>query len=383
MGHKHIEYRQLRLVIVANKVLPKSDARVQYAYQRRDVDFLFGFPQRPEWLARSAFLPVRFEEGLNARQILGVYDLWWRLREIDKGDTVVHLLSTVPLLFGSLVCRLRNTKYLMTITGMGRVFDQNLLHYRAFRWFYWWMIGKNIRAATAVLFQNRQHLELFRSVFPGEQKKLHYVGSAVCFPKRVPEYREAGQPLQVLMVSRLLPSKGIQDFLDVATSAKGDSIDFHLIGPPSPSGDFLRNKVAKLDQEKTIRYWGEIRDPEKLIARYHNSHIFLFPSYGEGMARVLLEAGFSGLCPVVYDIPANRDLIASDRGFLLPLHDKEGLLSTLRMLQQEETIRIANAKEFQRHVLSNFSLASFGTRMDAILNLIRSEHSKRGDSHCG
>jgi glycosyltransferase involved in cell wall biosynthesis len=80
----------------------------------------------------------------------------------------------------------------------------------------------------------------------------------------------------------------------------------------------------------------------------------------------MLEAGFALMCPIGYDISANRDLIAEGRGFLAPLGDFDAAVSILRTLAEDRKALRANAINYQKHVLENYSMEVFCQRLDEI-----------------
>jgi glycosyltransferase involved in cell wall biosynthesis len=108
------------------------------------------------------------------------------------------------------------------------------------------------------------------------------------------------------------------------------------------------------------------------------AHIYYFPSsYGEGLSRTMLEAGFACLCPVAYDIPANKDLIAENRGFLLPVGDTSSVISILERLFPDRKLLSSNAHSYQRFITDNYNMDRYAERMDGLLRDLRCEAGAR------
>ncbi len=355
--------RKLKILFVANKKLPLGDYRVVYGNHARDHEIFLGLPARPDGVRPSRFIPLGFEESFSAEDLLHFLSLFFCL--LKKRFNLVHFYSTKLVLFGPLVCVLAGTKSMVTLTGLGRVFYDDGLIYRALRPVYLLLFRLSAMMANRVLFQNWGDLRLFSTWFPSLRDKFKYIGSASFFPE-VRSKDFYSERLTVLLVSRLLNSKGIDDYLTVAGKLAGEPFDFTLVGPSSVGAEALFDRVERLGKEGIIDYKGEFHG-ESLNKEFKNAHIFYFPSYGEGLSRVLLEAGFSRLCPIVYNINANRDLVDEGRGHITPVRDVDKVVEILRMLNKDRARVEREAHAFQVFIAREYSFGVFAKRMDAIL----------------
>ena len=65
----------------------------------------------------------------------------------------------------------------------------------------------------------------------------------------------------------------------------------------------------------------------------NNSTIFVLPSYGEGLPKVLLEAAATGLPLIATDVPGCRDCIENGKnGILIKPRDIQGLKNAMESL---------------------------------------------------
>lgn len=259
---------------------------------------------------------------------------------------------------------------LVTVTGFGRTYNSNTWQMRLLRPIYDLLFVVTLRIAQQILFQNHVEMQATAKRWPGSQKKMSYIGSAVSLPVYESPKSFMGNPLQVILIARLLPDKGIRDFLNVATALQyRRDIEFVLIGPASVGFEAILTEVESAASAGIIRYLGEL-DPEQTQKHLRAAHIFFFPSYGEGMARVMLEAGFAHLCPIAYSIPANQDLIVTGRGFLLEIGDWHAATDTIARLLANRQLIADNADTYQQFVTTHFTMESYANRMDQIITQI-------------
>lgn len=358
-----------RVLFFANKKLPAQDYRVDYALHTRWIDVSLGMPARTEGLPENKFMRADFEEGVSFSDLPAFVRLFARLVRERRTIAATHFFSTKLILLGPILSRAAGIPTLITITGFGRLFVEDQPFYPVLRRVYLLLLNRALGCCRAVLFQNRGDQAFLAARFPRRAGRFRYIGSAV---DAEPFFRDQVEPerLTVLLVSRLHPSKGIRDFLEVAEQGRPGGPQFVLIGPPSRGSENLLARIEALAAQNTIDFRGE-QHGDDLRAAYRKADVLFFPSYGEGMPRVMIEAGLMGLCPIAYDIRANRDLIPdSEHGCLVPLKDTASVVRLIEQLDHDRAALRHKAKAFQRHILQNYSVAGYRERMDACLKEI-------------
>jgi glycosyltransferase involved in cell wall biosynthesis len=277
----------------------------------------------------------------------------------------VHYFSTLLVLFGPLLARLAGVRCIVTITGFGRVFTSEAWKYRLLRPIYFALLAMVIRLTERILAQNHSDYQSLIERFPKLSSKFVYIGSAVSIP--VVDQKDFFQPkIRVLLVARLLPDKGIDHFLRVAETLYQGNFEFILIGPRSVGHDELWKKVQDYHNRKVIDYKGELGS-DATLEQFSQAHVLFFPSFGEGMSRVMLEAGFACACPLAYDIPANRDLVAHGGGRLVSLGDLDSICHILMQWEQNRQELRKNALTYQTHIVNNYNMDVYTKRMDDLL----------------
>jgi glycosyltransferase involved in cell wall biosynthesis len=367
----------MNLLYVGNKSVPSSDYRLQYGLTTEACRVFFGLPGRPEGVPESRFVRIDAGEGFRPSDLRALVSLWafLRRREVDY----VHFSGTVMILLGPYAAAAAGTPCLITLTGFGRTFTSRRLAYRLLRPVYWLLLAGVVRIAERVLLQNTGDVALMRARYPRLASKFVLVGSGIGADVRPVERADDGV-VRVLLVARLLPDKGVGDFLAVAARLHGPTVRFVLVGPAARGGDDMLRAVRRAAAAGEIEYLGEL-DAGAVRREYARSHVLLFPSMGEGMPRVMLEAGCAGLCPVAYDIPANKDLVKPGGGVLVTTGDVEGLVAAVAGLTADRPRIAAHARAFQRHVVAEYGMGAFVRRMDGIVTSLR--HGRAADARRG
>jgi len=356
--------RRLSILFTANKALPDNDHRLVYGELSRVCSMTYALPGKPDTVDPAAYIKLDIGEGLRLRYFFHLMLLAARLLPKRRLFDVWSHSSTLPILIGPLVSTLIRVPSVITLTGFGRLFTSNGFRNRILRPLYMGLLGLSIRLSRRVLFQNHGYLADLADRFPSQSHKFHYTGSAVSMPV-FGEKDFSAPTLKVFLASRLMPDKGVDDFLQTAARLQGQGFEFILAGPRSIGFDYIFETVKEYHTLGIIRYLGELNSDE-MLTEFDQAHVFFLPSYGEGMARVMLEAGFAQTCPIGYDISANRDLISEGRGFLAPRGDFDAAVSILRTLAGDRNALRTNAINYQKHILQYYSMEVFCQRLDEI-----------------
>jgi glycosyltransferase involved in cell wall biosynthesis len=122
-----------------------------------------------------------------------------------------------------------------------------------------------------------------------------------------------------LCIARLLGEKGLREYVAAADQVKVRYPEavFNLLGPLDPSPDGIPLKVVDAwIGEGKIQYLGEARDVRPLIEK---CHVYVLPSYHEGMPRTVLEAMAIGRPILTTDVPGCREtVVQGENGYLVP-----------------------------------------------------------------
>jgi glycosyltransferase involved in cell wall biosynthesis len=144
-------------------------------------------------------------------------------------------------------------------------------------------------------------------------------GAGVDLARFRPQPAPSGR-VTVVLASRMLWDKGIQEYVDAARRLRADGVDVRcvLVGKPDPSNPSAipERQLRDWDDSGVIEWWGHRADMPAVLAE---ANIACLPSYREGLPTILIEAAAAGLPLVATDVPGCREVVREGRnGLLVP-----------------------------------------------------------------
>lgn len=273
---------------------------------------------------------------------------------------VVHLVTIKPVLYGGIAARLRRVPSVVAaISGLGHVFGdaprQRLLRALLTPVYRLALSHPNLR----VIFQNPHDRDvLLRATGLPELAAIMVRGSGVDLSHYSALPEPEGEPIATF-ASRLVASKGVREFVEVARRLHGKGIKarFWLVGKIDP-GNPLTVTEGELDswrREGVVEVMGYRDD---VAAMFAQSNVVVFPSfYGEGVPKVLLEAAACGRAVVTTDHPGCRDAVEPGvSGVLVPARDVEQLTAVVEGLLQDHETRRAMGRAGRRLAEREFAV---------------------------
>ena len=126
-------------------------------------------------------------------------------------------------------------------------------------------------------------------------------------------------PISFLFIGRMLKEKGIHDFIAAAKIVKKiyPEVQFTVLGAIDSSnpGALQQSELDRLISLNIINYPGQVDNVQKWIA---DSHVFVLPSYREGVPRSTQEAMAIGRAIITTDVPGCRETVVEGvNGFLV------------------------------------------------------------------
>ena len=109
--------------------------------------------------------------------------------------------------------------------------------------------------------------------------------------------------INFLFIGRLIKSKGIVEFYNAAKKIKADfpTVTFTIVGDIERNADVISNDLlGTLKNSQDVSFIGSVGDVRPYL---RDCHIFVLPSYREGLPRSVLEALATGRAVITTDAP--------------------------------------------------------------------------------
>jgi len=297
------------------------------------------------------------------------------------GPDLIHAFDTKPNLVVPIAGRGAGVRCVVnTITGMGRLFIPVSPGARLLRPVL--MAAQRFvdRFADVTVFQNSQDMTLYlrRGIVARDKARL-VRGSGVDIDglaANVPtdetvdrlrvELGLSGKTV-VTMISRVIREKGVIEYLQAAEriSARRKDVRFLLVGPRGSEGSQAVDETTLQRYSHCIDYLGPRRDVPAILGL---TDLLVLPTkYGEGVPRVLLEAGALGVALVATDAPGCQDVVRHEwNGLIVPHGSVEPLAGAIDRLVRDQDLRRLMGERARTRVGEEFSLDKVASEYIAI-----------------
>lgn len=332
----------------------------KYGERLRDM----GYKWIPLPMDRRSLNPIA-----EFRLILAILKIY----ATEKPD-LVHLFTIKSVIYGSIAAMLTGVKFrINAITGLGHVFISNSLRARLLRPLVRLLVRFAVNTPRGrLILQNNDDRELFLENRLINAKYIRIIrGSGVNIsrfnlsPRKKPE----DEPLRVLLATRLLWEKGVEEYVVAARCLRQEKrhIEFLLAGSPDPGNpaSVPADSIRGWEQEGVIVPVGHTDDMPALL---QTVDLVVLPSYREGTPRILLEAAACGLPIVTTDVPGCRETVDHKvNGLRVPAQDSVALAEAIRYMADNplERRRMGLAgrdkvmAEFEENLVINTTLSVY------------------------
>lgn len=315
--------------------------------------------------------------GLNPlSDIIATYKLSKKIREI-KADLIFSYFSK-PVIFGTIAAKLaRVPKIVGMLEGLGYTFTQQPEG-----------LSKKtelIKRIQILLYKFAlPHLDKLIFLNPDDPKdlideyainvrKVEVLGG---IGLNLKEYTYQSiiniqRPINFLFIGRLLKEKGIHDFIEAAkiVKEKHPETQFTVLGAIDPYnlGALTQSELNELIESNLINYPGHVDNVSDWITA---SHVFVLPSYREGVPRSTQEAMAIGRAVITTDVPGCRETVIDGvNGFLVPKWNSKALAEKMvYFIEHPEKIQIMGEAS-HRIAIEKFDANKVNQKLIDILGL--------------
>lgn len=261
--------------------------------------------------------------GINPLTDLKLLMRYLRMEITLKPDLVITY-TIKPNIYGGLISRILHIPYAENITGLGTAFEQDNMVKKLACFLY----KISSKRAKVVFFENEGNKQTFLDYrLIREEQACRLKGAGVNLEEYpYTEYPDENEPIRFLFIGRVMKEKGVDELFEAARRIKKEYPDvlFDIVGPME---DEYGEVIKKLENDGIITYYGYQEDVRPFIAR---CHCFVLPSWHEGMANTLLEAGAMGRPLITSRIHGCMEAVEDGKsGYLIEKKNEASLIQGL------------------------------------------------------
>jgi len=188
-----------------------------------------------------------------------------------------------------------------------------------------------------------------------------------------PTRRATSDIFRVCFAGRVELLKGLPYLLQAWNQLGLTQAELVLIGEVAPE----MRAILKQWAPSNVRFLGFL-SPSELASWYRSSHLFVFPSVNEGLARVIFEAMSCGL-PVVATERSGADdcITAGIEGNVVPARNVEALAEAILWHYKNPEVSAAMGSAARSRIERQFTLAHY---VERVVGVYRTAAEKRADA---
>lgn len=263
---------------------------------------------------------------------------------ITSQPSVVHLITLRSIVLASPLFLFSKKKFILSVAGVGGMHSGSLIKANLIRGFFYYLRYSTKKKNFTYIFQNTLDRTLLLGSDEGHNCRL-IRGAGVDVKEFRFDENELTSRRRVLFAGRLLKSKGVREFLDVA-SALSEMPFFSptLAGRLDISADDSLSEAEVSEMSRGVNVEVIINSSE--VPRLMREAMFfvLLTSYSEGLPKAVLEAMASGAIVISTPWPDITDVIENNvSGCIVTATDEDLVTPVIREIK-----RISSDDELQK-----------------------------------
>ena len=355
---KHLVYVITEDWFFASHFLDRAKAAVDKGYK---VSVITRCRENAREFRKYGLTPINIEfsrRGLNPiTELLTIFQLRTILKRI-KPD-IVHNVALKPVVLGSLAAQFAGVQNIVNApVGMGYVFTSEENRARILRPVVNALIRYSLgRQVRRVIIENNDDFNNLVAGGFAKKDSIALIKGAGVDTKKFDYKPEPDGQVRVIMVSRLLRDKGVQEFIDAAklVKARESTVQFVLVGDVDEGNptSLTADQLTDLRKSRDVTWLGARTDIAELLAA---SHVACLPSYREGLPKSLIEAASAGRPIVTTDVPGCREVVTHMvNGLLIQPRDVTALATAIEKLVNDPQLRQSMGKENRQKAESEYA----------------------------
>jgi glycosyltransferase involved in cell wall biosynthesis len=268
--------------------------------------------------------------------------------------------TLMPMIFGGIVCQLKNLRFVSVVTGLGSQYHRSSIARKVLKFAYKIIVSRSNQ--TWFVSRSDANIGLQELNLPPDKVKIAY-GSGVDVQQFFTKVKnnKSSQPMEIMQMGRIRLDKGIEDFISLSHKLKNNNGFFMTL-----MGGFDDNQAVKILVNDAVDK-GQITKKDfqyDNIECLRSADILLLCSRHEGMPTIILEAMANGVIPVSSNLPVISELNNMGASILsYVMGDVESLWSVISKIEQ------LTSEDQDKILASNYKFVSEYFQKDKIANI--------------
>ena len=301
----------------------------------------------------------------NANKALSYFSFIFSLTELIKriNPEYIFYITLELSFFGSLISYfLKVKKSIYIVTGLGPFFFRKDLKYKIFDKLqrYSFLLTSILKKNFLFIFLNYEDMYLLCHRYKIKESDCQLIhGEGIDELEFRYIEREQDVP-KFLLASRLVQSKGIEDYMACAKKIKQhySQAQFAIAGiydPYNPES-IATELFEEIKLSEDILFLGEISH-NQMEECFHKNNIFVLPSEREGLPKAAAEAASTGMPLILSDVPGCQEcVIDGETGRLISYQDRSELYDAMESFILDAGLISTMGKKSAEFAKKKFSL---------------------------
>lgn len=274
-------------------------------------------------------------------------------------------VTVKPIIWGGLASRFFNLRFTALITGLGYTFQKSGFFRSILRKLLIYLFRFSLKNAHSVIFQNSDIMDTFIKLKIIEPEICTVVeGSGVDLNHFEFSELPETQDITFLCIARLLSEKGVREYAEAAKhfSKSNNKVKFVLLGTEYNGPDAIN--IQEVKSWTTSGYIKHIEETDDVRPYIRSCHVFVLPSYHEGIPRSTLEAMSMGRPIITTDAVGCRDTVVDGvNGKLISVKSKSELIESMVWCLENSDKLSSMGIESRKIAKKRFSLELINNQM--------------------
>ncbi len=227
------------------------------------------------------------------------------------------------------------------------------------------LLRRVLEQPDVLLLLAQVELNAYRRFVPGQ--RLEVIPNAIDVSATKSLTAKPAGSLHLVYLGRIVKDKGVFEIVETLAVLAGQGRKLRLtIGGNGPDEERLRARVSTLGLDERVEFIGPVFGMDK-DCLWNAAHVFVFPTYREGLPYALLEAMAAGAVPITTKVGAIPDVMQDGgHGLFVEPRSTVDLARAIARLDDDRVLLARMAEAGQKRVLVHYTVARLACDFERI-----------------